>query len=121
MPEVKMVKKLRKRKLFCSLCFTGLLYFLGLSFYGGYIKEWGLDERLIPLSLENILVHGIHAMISVGLPPLGALFLFIIGMLLLSVLVSLLLSLGCDFAVYRAKFVSAFRSAKILILLLSMS
>ena len=40
---------------------TGLLYFLGTTFYSGYLSYWGLPEELFSISRENSIISGLVA------------------------------------------------------------
>jgi len=40
---------------------TGLLYFLGTTYYSGYLSYWGLPEELFSLSRENSIISGVVA------------------------------------------------------------
>lgn len=67
---------------------TGLFYFLGTTYYSGYLSYWGLPEELFSLSREKSIISGVFAYVQICvrelLEPILGLVYFAVALVLLA-------------------------------------
>lgn len=72
---------------------TASLYLHGLAFHQGFLRYWGIEDSMFPLSFEKTLVGGYVAYMHIGSKALGPLLLLFISIFVFTIIFNFVLKL----------------------------